>query len=132
MTAENTNFQISNSDVAKQKLSDREKRLRETTDLNPIYLSQIINYIEARIEDPILKNMVLARANKYPHSALKNFFSRFPTIVADCNRIINERKAKEHFQPVRKQVTEPVPFQNNDLINLQEQLEKDHKEKEDV
>ncbi len=132
MTAENTNFQISNSDAAKQKISDREKRLRETTDLNPIYLSQIINYIEARIEDPVLKNMVLARANKYPHSALKNFFSRFPTIVADCNRIINERKAKEHKQPVRKESPQPIAYQNDDMIKLQEQLEKDHREKDDA
>ena len=39
MTAENTNFKISNSDASKIKLSDRERKLRETTD----------QYISARL-----------------------------------------------------------------------------------
>lgn len=127
MTAENTNFQISNSDSAKNKLSDRERRLRETTDLNPIYMSQIINYIEAKIEDPVLRNMVLERAKKCPHSALKNFFSRFQTIVSDCDRIIQERKSKEAGLHEKVQPKKPSVLQANDLLNLQNEMENEHR-----
>ena len=122
MTAENTNFKISNSDSVKNRLSDREKRLRETTDLTPIYLSQIINYIEAKIEDATIKNMMLQRAKKYPHSALKNFFSRFESILNDCIKINSERKNKEFL--LKENKTDPTPvIAKQDILELQEQME---------
>lgn len=124
MTAENTNFKISNSDAAKNKLSDREKRLRETTDLSPIYLSQIINYIEAKVEDQTIKNMMLQRVNKYPHSALKNFFSRFDSILNDCIKIHSDRKNKEFLIKERKAEPKPVIAQQ-DILNFQEQMEQE-------
>lgn len=131
MTAENTNFKISNSDAVSNRLSDREKRLRETTNLTPIYLSQILNYIEARVEDPVIKTMIIERAKKYPHSALKNFFSRFDAILNDCIKINSERKNKE-FLLKEKKVEETPVIEKKDILDFQEKLEKESlAEKED-
>lgn len=124
MTAENTNFKISNSDASKIKLSDRERKLRETTDLTPVYLSQIVNYIEAKIEDQTIKNMMLQRVKKYPHSALKNFFSRFESILTDCIKVHSERKNKEFL--IKEKKIEQIPaIAKQDILELQEQLEQE-------
>jgi len=124
MTAENTNFKISNSDASKIKLSDRERKLRETTDLTPVYLSQIVNYIEAKIEDQTIKNMMLQRVKKYPHSALKNFFSRFESILTDCIKVYSERKNKEFL--IKEKKIEQIPaIAKQDILELQEQLEQE-------
>jgi hypothetical protein len=105
-------------------LSDRERKLRETTDLTPVYLSQIVNYIEAKIEDQTIKNMMLQRVKKYPHSALKNFFSRFESILTDCIKVYSERKNKEFL--IKEKKIEQIPaIAKQDILELQEQLEQE-------
>jgi len=123
MTAESTNFQISNSDAGKIKMSDMEKNFRNSVNLTPVYLEQVINFINSSVQDPAIRDKVIARAKSYPHSALQSFLNRFQSIVVECTRIIQEKRTKESQNVVSQTTNNKVIITTNDLLNLQDSLD---------
>ena len=123
MTAENTKFQISNTNLGNNKLSEREKFLRNSVNLTPVNLNQILNYIDHKIEDPVLKGMVIKRARSYPHSALEKFFNIFDSVVQECQKKIHEMRLKENGKTLKKIEEKQADITNDDLLELQKSFE---------
>lgn len=122
MTTERMNYQISNSETGLSKMNDRDRQLRLSTNLNPIYTHQVVNYINARIENVKIREMMLAKATGYPHSALGSFMQRFDSILAECISAYNKQKqvsVAEKQEKPNKSMINP-----DDLLNLQDELQK--------
>jgi len=128
MTTERANFQIYNSGANMSNLSEMEKNLRASTNLTPVYLVQLQNYISARIENPIIRDMMLEKANSYPNSALQGFLDRFDKIMAECIKRHNEIRLKESNSIKTTKSISRNTIKAEDLLNLQDQLH-DNEEK---
>lgn len=124
MTAENTNFKISNA-AGDLKISEREKKLRLATNLTPMYLNHLLSYIEAKVEDPIIRDMVIKKAKSYPHSALEKFFTNFDKIVNECQRKLHEIRMLELGIKSKNTSNKKEQVTTEDLIDLQKTFEED-------
>jgi hypothetical protein len=120
MTTEKNNIKVNL--IPTNKLSDYQRAVRKSVNLQPIYFDQVVNYINNRIEDVELRDRVMAVAKKYPHSALNRFVSNFERITTECRRILSESKCDEAEKivvPPKKQIT------TDDLMSIQSQLDEE-------
>lgn len=120
MTTENNNIKVNL--IPTNNLSDYQKAVRKSVNLQPIYFDQVVNYINNRIEDVELKNRVMAVAKKYPHSALNRFVLNFEMILAECKRLLSESKhgeIKKIIAPPKKQIT------TDELMDIQSQIDEE-------
>lgn len=122
MTTERMNYQISNNETGLSKMNERDKQLRLTTNLTPIYTHQIINYINSRIENEEVQKMMIEKVKNYPHSALENFMRRFDTLVAECVSKLNKNRQKNQ-QNTKKPKTNSDIISAEDLVNLQDDIQ---------
>jgi hypothetical protein len=124
MTAESTNFKISNA-AGDPKISEREKKLRSATNLTPLYLNQLLSYIEAKVEDPIIRDMVVKKAKSYPHSALDKFFANFDKIVSECQHKLHEIRMLELGVKSKATPNKKEKITTDDLLDMQKAFEED-------
>lgn len=122
MTTERMNYQISNNETGLSKMNERDKQLRLTTNLTPIYTHQIVNYINARIENDEVREMMISKVKSYPHSALDSFMRRFDTFVAECVSKLNKNR-QQNEQSIKKQKQSAEPINSEDLLDLQDKIE---------
>lgn len=122
MTTERMNYQISNNETGLSKMNERDKQLRLATNLTPIYTHQIVNYINARIENDEVKEMMISKVKSYPHSALDSFMRRFDTFVAECVSKLNKNR-QQNEQSIKKQKQSAEPINSEDLLDLQDKIE---------
>lgn len=122
MTTERMNYQISNNETGLSKMNERDKQLRLATNLTPIYTHQIVNYINARIENDEVKEMMISKVKSYPHSALDSFMRRFDTFVAECVSKLNKNR-QQNEQSIKKQKQSAEPVNAEDLLDLQDKIE---------
>jgi len=122
MTTERMNYQISNNETGLSKMNERDKQLRLATNLTPIYTHQIVNYINARIENDEVREMMILKVKSYPHSALDSFMRRFDTFVAECVSKLNKNR-QQNEQSIKKQKQSAEPINSEDLLDLQDKIE---------
>lgn len=122
MTTERMNYQISNNETGLSKMNERDKQLRLATNLTPIYTHQIVNYINARIENDEVREMMISKVKSYPHSALDSFMRRFDTFVAECVSKLNKNR-QQNEQSIKKQKQSAEPINSEDLLDLQDKIE---------
>ena len=100
-------------------LSDRERMLRGTKNLHPIYLHDLVVYIKNKISDTVLCEEIIKMAGECPHSALGSFFSKIDLIIADKREQLNKRSQKEKElkqDEILKEITK------SDILDLQEEI----------
>lgn len=122
MTTERMNYQISNNETGLSKMNERDKQLRLATNLTPIYTHQIVNYINARIENDEVREMMISKVKSYPHNALDSFMRRFDTFVAECVSKLNKNR-QQNEQSIKKQKQSAEPINSEDLLDLQDKIE---------
>lgn len=125
MTAENANFKVGTT--LQNKISDYEKALRKATNLRPIYFDQVVNYINNKIEDPLIRDKVMAVAKKYPHSALHRFVENFEMIHTTCIKEISAQRNKEvqlRVKPEKKIIS------SSELMDIYDDFDADPKTEE--
>ena len=106
MTAENANFKVGTT--LQNKISDYERALRKATNLKPIYFDQVVNYINNRVDDAVVREKVMAVAKKYPHSALHRFVHNFDMIYNACMKetsVERNLEVQQRAKPVKKMIT---------------------------
>lgn len=119
------NIKFNNNASADAKISEREKKLRKSTNLTPIYLNNLLSYIEAKIEDPIVRDMVIKKAKSYPHSALENFFNNFDKIVIQCQQKIHQIRMLEMGVKSKEKVENQAKITSDELLDFQNSFEEE-------
>lgn len=106
MTAESANFKVGTT--LQNKISDYERALRKATNLRPIYFDQVVNYINNRVDDDVVREKVMAVAKRYPHSALHRFVQNFDMIYSACMKetsVQRNLEVQQKVKPVKKLIT---------------------------
>jgi hypothetical protein len=137
-STEGINFGVQNMSPGFDKLPEREKKLRMSVNLHPVYLENVLKIINNRIEDEDVKNAVVKEAKRCPHSALSQFLQRLESITQEQIKKLNFAKRKENEKiPASHKKQKENKLQTEELLDIQEdlfeQLTKDesHNDKDD-
>jgi hypothetical protein len=90
MSVERANTKITID--GKQQISDYEKKLRSMNAEPRIYKKDLEDYVNNRVQDPIVRQNVLNEIAKYPCQALNRMFQRLDDLIIKIQKKVNEER----------------------------------------
>jgi hypothetical protein len=109
--AEKAIFSVVNLTDANKSLSEREKKLRKSCNLNPITLKHVIDYINLQDISAELKDVLRKKASRYPNQALQQFVDNFKKTLAVEHRKLYKGyviPTSDQTKPDSAEVVKPI------------------------
>lgn len=92
MTAERTNAKIYIQNG--QRISDYDRRLRNSVTKRPVYNDQIVAYVDRKVTDPVLRDRIIAEIAKFPSAAGNFLFQQIDSMILKMQVKMNNEKAE--------------------------------------
>jgi len=125
MSLEKTNTKITINGVLN--ISDYERKLRSSNNHRKLYRGDLLNYIQNKELDPIVREKVLAETAKIPCQAINHVFPRLDDLIRKIEREVNlERNS------IAETIVIPDTSSNSiDIADLYNQIANVSEESED-
>jgi hypothetical protein len=91
MSVEKSNTKITIN--GNMNISDYERKLRSTGFASKLYRTDLLNYIESKNLDPIVKNKILAETANIPCQAIHHMFPRMDDMIRKIQKQVNEERS---------------------------------------
>lgn len=125
MSLEKTNTKITLNGVLN--ISDYERKLRSQGNQRKFYRGDLINYIESKNLDPIVKEKVLAETASIPCQAINHVFPRLDDLIKKIEKQVNqERNSISEIVVIPEKLPSSIDIGDlyNSIANVSEYEEK--------